>query len=166
MGYNVSIQSSTFKIPAENLGVAYEKMCKLNYTTHKNEKRGGCWPGKDTAPDYEPHQSVWFSWLDWNYDQVCNDAKDILEALGFDCEYDEDGNLYVQSYDQKTGQEEMFLSSICSVSSGRIFWIGEDGSMWIEDYDNDSPKVFNINPNQIMDLVCNNDGHQSDMPKN
>lgn len=122
MGYYVEIEQSDAKIPKENLTVAYEKMCALNMT-HDNEKRGGSWSdGKQ--------KSKWFSWMDANYPETCKDAQAIFEQMGFETEYDERGDLLIKAYDNKMGQEDLFLKAIENEALGSIFWKGEDGSKW------------------------------------
>ena len=68
MGYYVTIVDSTFRIPVDNMNTAYMRMAELNHTVPNTSKRGGSWPGKNNAPEYGPHKSSWFSWMDWNYD--------------------------------------------------------------------------------------------------
>lgn len=121
---------STARIPAANLQRAYEKMCALN-ETHHNKKRGGSWEGgKQTA--------AWFSWMDANYPETCSDAKAILEQLGFYCSYDENGDLLIEEYNSKTGQEDLFLQAISSETLGEISWLGEDGETWQTTFVGDS----------------------------
>jgi hypothetical protein len=138
MGYYVSIEESTFQIPAENLDAAYDAMCKLNYTVPNTQKYGGSWSSgeysKDKAPEFGPYKAAWFSWMEWNYDETCKDADEILQALGFDTSIDDEGNLHIDGYDSKSGQERLFLNSICSLSKGYIVWKGEDGEIWGETY--------------------------------
>lgn len=141
MGYNVYIQESTFTIPYENLEEAYERMCKLNFTVPNTQKRGGSWPGKDTAPEYGPDENCWFSWMNWNYHETCETAEEILISLGFDTEADNIGNLKIVDYGSKTGQEDLFLASICDLASGHIIWKGEDDTLWGETYGGQSPIV-------------------------
>ena len=40
------------------------------------------------------------------------------------------GNLHLVAYDDKMGQEDVFLKSICANAIGKIDWIGEDGETW------------------------------------
>ena len=117
MGYFVEIEGSTAVIPAANLERAYEKMCALN-TTHDHKKTGG-----------NNHGGRWFAWMDANYPDTCKDAQDVLEALGFYTHY-ENGNLHIDGYDNKTGQEDLFLHSIADDVTGKIEWRGEDGERW------------------------------------
>lgn len=122
MGYNVEIIRSTAKIPAANLDRAYQKMCALNITHHK-EKRGGSWSaGK--------RDEAWFSWMDANYPETCRDANAVLEQLGFYTEYDQQGDLLITGYDSKMGQEDLFLKAIENEVSGEIEWVGEDHERW------------------------------------
>jgi hypothetical protein len=153
MGYYVSIQESTFTIPAENLDAAYHEMCKLNHFVPNSQKHGGSWPGKDNAPEYGPHKCTWFSWMQWNYDETCKDADAILQELGFYTSYDDEGNLNIDGYDSKTGQENLFLKSICSLAKGYIVWKGEEGEVWGETYGGDKVIVKHRPTQDFSDLV-------------
>ena len=134
MGYYVSIEESTFQIPVENLDAAYKAMCELNYTVPNSQKRGGSHPGKDKAPEYGPHKYCWFSWMDWNYDEKCKNAEEVLHEVGFYSYISENGNLHIDGYDSKTGQEDLFLKAISTLSKGYIIWKGEEGEVWGETY--------------------------------
>ena len=134
MGYYVSIEESTFTIPVENLDSAYKAMCELNYTVPNKHKNGWRSPGKDKAPEYGPHECCWFSWIDWNYHEICTSADEILEQLGFCTYISENGNLHIEGYDSKTGQEDLFLKAISTLSKGYIIWKGEDDEVWGETY--------------------------------
>ena len=134
MGYYVSIEESTFQIPVENLDAAYKAMCELNYTVPNSQKRGGSHTGKDKAPEYGPHKCCWFSWMDWNYDEKCKNAEEVLHEVGFYSYISENGNLHIEGYDSKTGQEDLFLKAISTLSKGYIIWKGEDDEVWGETY--------------------------------
>lgn len=122
MGYNVEIIRSTAKIPAANLKRAYEKMCALN-TTHHAQKRGGSWGGGQK-------QEAWFSWMDANYPETCKDAQAVLEQLGFYTGFNEQGDLLIEGYGSKMGQEDLFLKAIENEAEGEIEWVGEDHERW------------------------------------
>lgn len=124
MGYYVQAVSSTAFIPKANLQRAYEKMCALN-VTHDHEKNGGSWSagGKQDGK--------WFSWMDANYPETCKDAQAVLEQLGFECEYNEFGDLCFGDYDSKTGQEDLFMKAIENEATGMITWRGEEGEVWV-----------------------------------
>ena len=121
MGYYVKIVKSTAYIPAANLQRAYEKMCALN-VTHHSVKRGGQYKGGEKVS--------WFSWMDENYPETCKDAQAVLEQLGFSTEYNDAGDLLLTGYDNKTGQEDLFLKAIEEEGVGSIVWKGEDGNTW------------------------------------
>lgn len=116
MGYYVSIKSSTARIRSHNLTRAYQKMCSLRYThQHMMVQQG---------------QYGHFSWMPQDYDIRCKTAKDVLELLGFEVTTNNHGDLLITGYDSKTGQEDLFLESICDDIEGVIHWFGEDGETW------------------------------------
>lgn len=141
MGYYINIEDSTFEIPADKLDDAYKAMCKLN---ESNEgKRGGSWPKPDPEPS-GPHDGVWFAWMPWNYPEVCKDAQAIFEELGFYTHLDEeDGSLHIDGYDNKAGNEDLFLEAVSRFATGYITWRGEEGEQWMEEYGNESPTYKN-----------------------
>ena len=139
MGYYVETEDSTAVLPAEHLDAAYTAMCKLN---EDNElKRGGHF-GRDIpeAPRRGAVPEKWFSWMDWNYPETCPDAQAILESLGFGTSIDKEGNLRIEWYSNKTGQEDLFLSAISKYLTGYIVWRGEDGYVWRDTFDDGEMK--------------------------
>ena len=82
--------------------------------------------------------------MDPNYDLVCKTAQDILVELGFDVEEQDDG-LVIYAYDNKSGQEELFLEAISDLlrtihnenspeNKPFIVWRGEDDMVWKDLY--------------------------------
>ena len=139
MGYYVNITGGEVRIPKENLAEAYRLMCELNQ--RDDLKNGGSWGGENDSRSPRPagldyHPGKWFSWMDANYPATCADAKAVLTAIGFDLMEDGDGTLVVWGYDNKTGQEELFLNSIAHLCDEGSFheWRGEDGAMWRHEY--------------------------------
>lgn len=139
MGYYVSIYEGSATLPADKLDEAYKLMCALN--DNDEIKRGGSWGGetdKDSARpeglNYHPHR--WFSWMDANYPETCPDAFTILQQLGFEMERTEDGSIIIGGYDNKTGQEDLFLNAICPLLTKDSFfvWRGEDGDTWRDEF--------------------------------
>lgn len=128
MGYYTKITDSNFTIPAENLDAAYQAMCKLNW--NNKIKSGGIRPGNPDADDSAPRDDKWFSWMDWNYHETCRNSKEILEALGFEVDFNDQGDLYVVSYDSKSGNEEHFIKALAPYATGYICWVGEDGCQY------------------------------------
>lgn len=143
MGYYVRIVRSDAVIPKANLTRAYEKMCALN-VTHDAQKRGGSYSGGKKTES-------WFSWMDANYPETCKDAKAVLEQLGFDCEYNAQGDLLIQGYDNKMGQEDLFLKAIENEATGQIRWVGEEDDVYYTNFKGDT--VIDAEP--VVKLIGN-----------
>ena len=133
MGYYVETVNDDFRLKKENFSEAYKVMCALN--SNDDIKRG--WSNRyavrpEDSKSVAPTMSAWFSWMDWNYDVTCTTAPEIIEALGFNITYNDDGDIVHLSYDTKIGQEDLFFSSIAPyVENGSfISWKGEDGDRW------------------------------------
>lgn len=131
MGYYVHIEDSNCMLPHKHANLAYWRMCDLN----KNDdlKRGGSSNG-----------DKWFAWMDPNYPETCKTAQDVLVELGFEVEEDDNG-FVIHAYDNKSGQEELFLEAISDLlrtvdnknsTSNKPFivWRGEDDMVWKDLY--------------------------------
>jgi hypothetical protein len=126
MGYYVKIKESTFRIPAANLDAALVELKALNHKPDV-EKHGGHF-NKDGAKDVR-----WFSWMPEDYDKHVKTAEEVFVLLGFECEQDPaTGDLLITDYDNKTGQEELFLDAVKNLVNPDSFitWMGEEGEMW------------------------------------
>lgn len=148
MGYFVSTTGIDFTIPKENLDNAYRAMCELN--KDDSEKMGGAFGNLEIInQDITGSNSVstnpnkWFSWMPWNYDEVCKNAAEIFFELGFEVAENEDGSLSLLWYDCKSGQEELFLETVAPyVKPGSyIDWRGEDGSLYRYEFDGETMEV-------------------------
>lgn len=133
MGYYVEIIHSDFSIPAENIDEAYNRLISLN--DRDDLKRGGSYGGENDSRSprpvgYDYHPGKWFSWMDANYPARCRSLRDIFIELGFDVDESIDGDLLITGYDNKTGQEDIFLDEIIDLTIGTISWRGEDGQTW------------------------------------
>ena len=134
MGYYVSMSGSNVAIKKEHLADAYKAMCELN--EHDELKTGGSSLG-----------NKWFAWMPEHYPTECEDAKEILEYLGFSVSTQDDGGLWISGYDSKIGQEEVFLYAIAPYVDltdwakervdrtgvelvPEMEWVGEDGEFW------------------------------------
>ena len=120
MGYYVRTTDSKVFLDKKYFDDVYNKMCELN--NFDELKRGGSYGGnQDSDPSDKYNRSKWFSWMDYNYPETCKDMHAILTQVGFNCEYDDQGNLVELYYDEnKTGNEDYFLCCL----AGYI----EDGS--------------------------------------
>lgn len=146
MGYYVTITSSTFTIPRENLAEAYRRLVDLNQRDEL--KQGGRSGGKDTnRNDPRPegmdhHPARWFAWMDANYPEKLKTPEGIFEAIGFEIDTNEAGDLLLVAYDNKTGQEDLFLATACDLARGEITWEGEDRLVWKDEYGGETVRHF------------------------
>jgi hypothetical protein len=130
MGYFVTLEETNAYIPSDKLDEAYAIMCELN--NHNELKRGCAFPREEKDG---PHDGIWFSWMEWNYPETCNDAAAIISELGFTFNEDEEGLKFVH-YDNKTGAEDVFLNALGPILASndglapRFVWRGEDGAVW------------------------------------
>ena len=135
MGYYVQTVGGYFRIPEGNIDDAYRAVCLLN--ERDDLKSGGAYGGdidrntpRPEGLDYHPGR--WFSWMDANYPDTCPTLASVFESLGFTVIHREGEGLYLEEYDSKIGQEELFLATIapyCDRSSS-FEWRGECGEMW------------------------------------
>lgn len=128
MGYFITAEG-VVEVPVSDEAAAVAALKALN---HDHEmKRGGSF-GAGSSPD--PYESKWYSWVPSRYheDENLRTVGDVLEMLGFDVSCHTDGgiNNYSVYYDNKTGQESVFLNTIAKYGKVSIKVRGEDGAMW------------------------------------
>lgn len=149
MGYYVRGQG-TIAIRKDKVNDAYKALCALN--DHDDLKFGGRHGGEHDCRSPRPsgmshHPGRWFSWMDANFPETCPDLLAVLSMVGFEIyesEPDGDTLLWDLSYDNKTGQEELFTKALAPfLVSGEIYWDGEDGTKWREVFTNGEYKVQN-----------------------
>jgi hypothetical protein len=59
------------------------------------------------------------------------DTKSVFAELGFEVNDDENGDLLISCYDNKTGQEEVFFAAAAPfIQDGDYEWTGEDNDFW------------------------------------
>ena len=124
MGYYITLQDANFTIPADKLDEATRRLKALNHKPGVY-KRGGSYSGGKQA-------ASWFSWMSEKYDEELDSAKEIFEALGFDTETNEAGDLSLVYYDNKTGQEDLFLQEVSDLANEGWYlqFHGEDGAIF------------------------------------
>jgi len=136
MGYFVNTTDCNLFVSKDNFDAAYKAMCALN--DRDDLKHGGSYGGDGVDADSPRpegmtyHPAKWFSWMPANYPEVCKDFESILKEMGFDCEFDAEGNLVRVIYDNKIGSEGHFFEAIAPfIKDGSwIEWRGEDGAEW------------------------------------
>jgi hypothetical protein len=127
MGYYVNIEDTDFFLDKKHFEDVYKKMCELN--DYDDLKRGGSYGSNDDLVEGERwRKDRWFSWMEYNYPEIYSDMNSILLALGFETDYDEDGNLVNIHYGDKAGSEDYFMSCFAGfVKDGSfIQWKGEE----------------------------------------
>lgn len=122
MGYCIDLNEANFTIPAEKVEEAFERLKALNHKPGV-EKRGGSWnAGGQTAS--------WFSWMDADYDEKVADIKELFSELGYQGEYDAEGNFSVTEFwGEKIGQEDLFFAEVSDLANDGWYmeYTGEDG---------------------------------------
>jgi hypothetical protein len=63
--------------------------------------------------------------------RTLTDTKAVFAELGFEVRDDENGDLLISCYDNKTGQEDVFFAAAAPfIEEGEYDWTGEDGEFW------------------------------------
>jgi hypothetical protein len=147
MGYYVQTTDCDIKIKQEDFEKCYAAMCALN--DRDDLKSGGSYGGGVDANSPRPegmnhHPARWFSWMSADYPSKQKTFQEIIQELGFDPTYSEDGDLVLASYDNKIGSEQLFFSAIAPwvAQDSYIDWRGEDGAEWRWSFDGATLKVL------------------------
>lgn len=120
MGYYVTLTASHFGVP--ETPEVLDAIKRIDHEWHAL-KRGGRFGGGKK-------QESWFSWMPASL-ATFSTVAEVFEALGFDVTED-DGKVWLEGYDNKTGQEELFLAAVAPFVGEDSFteWSGEDGARW------------------------------------
>ncbi len=124
MGYYVNTEDINILVPKDFLEPAYKAVLAMN-DYDSSLKRGGSY-----GPNAE--RKYWFSWMPEDLSKLA-DLQAVLLNLGFeDTEYNERGDLVLGCYNNKSGQEDLFLEAIAPfVEEGSYaIWKGEDDTFW------------------------------------
>jgi hypothetical protein len=147
VGYFIRTEEVKFFLPVSTFDEAYKRMCDLNQ--RDDLKSGGRHGGENDANSPRPkgmnyHPSKWFSWMQPNYPEMLKTTPEILTSLGFDLDFADDGSIAYLSYDNKIGQESLFLESLVGLieEGSYIVWRGEDGEMWKEIFHKDKVETL------------------------
>ena len=120
MGYYVN-GNGELRIKKENLDKAYEALMALQ-DAPPNAKRGGSYSAEG--------RRHWYSWMPEDLRTLPN-TKAVFAELGFEVNDDENGDLLISCYDNKTGQEDVFFAAAAPfIEEGDYEWTGEDGDFW------------------------------------
>ena len=120
MGYYVS-GNGELRIKKENLAAAHDALMALQDAPPK-AKRGGSYSANE--------RRHWYSWMPEDL-RTLPDTKSVFAELGFEVNDDENGDLLISCYDNKTGQEDVFFAAAAPfIEEGEYDWTGEDGEFW------------------------------------
>lgn len=127
MGYYVTYEGEiTFPSDRED-----EIVAALKALNHRHDlKTGGRSPRSG-----DPYEDAWFSWLPSRYheDDSLQTVEDVLRLLGFDNFYTEitgDQTTLTVTYDNKMGNEDVFLNELGKFALVDLYVTGEDGDRW------------------------------------
>lgn len=109
MGYYIGTEDVNIFLDKKYFDDVYKKMCELN-DFHELKRGGSFGANTDEVEGDRYPRNKWFSWMEYNYPEIYSDMNSILIALGFDVEYDKEGNLVGLGYWDKSGSEDYFFS--------------------------------------------------------
>lgn len=117
MGYYVDLVDADFTIPEREDVLEALREMPIKY---RSLMRGGSSTEK------------WFSWMNNEEIEKAESARSIFEALGFDCVDYGNGTFGLTGYNNKTGQEDLFLAVVAPFVKDESYtqWRGEDGELW------------------------------------
>lgn len=119
MGYYVHITDSNAVIRLDEMPAALDALRALD--ARDDLKSGGSSAG-----------DKWFSWMN-DFDLAnAPSVASVLEKLGFDVDHGSYGGLSIIGYDNKTGDEGIFIQTLAPfIESGSyIEWQGEDNGAY------------------------------------
>ena len=120
MGYYVTLIDSDWRIPETQ--EVLDAVRRIDTDWHEL-KRGGSYGANGV-------EESWFSWMNGDWTEV-ETVAEIFQMLGFET-HTQDGAVNVYGYDNKTGQEDLFLAAVAPFMPDGSYteWRGEDGGVW------------------------------------
>lgn len=139
MGYYWETEDLKVNIDAKHVPMAFAVLKALN--GRDDLKHGGSYSGGKTT-------AKWFSWMPADYDKTVNSLKDIFDLLGFEDNTEDGLGVRLGRYDQKRGQEMLFLQVAAPYIRKDSYMIckGEDGSRWRYDFDGKKMTETELDP--------------------
>ena len=125
MGYYVNTEDINIIVPNDLVEPAYKAVLALN--DQDDLKRGG---------SFGAERKYWFSWMPEDLTTL-SDLKEVFTQLGFEgTDYNKDGDLVLGHYNNKTGQEDIFLYTIAPFvqENSYVIWKGEDDAYWKHEF--------------------------------
>lgn len=134
MGYYVNTEDINVIVPKDLLEPAYKAVLALN--DRDDLKRGG---------SFGAERKYWFSWMPEDLTTL-SDLKEVFTQLGFeDSDYNDKGDLVLGHYNNKTGQEDIFLYVIAPFvqENSYVIWKGEDDTYWKHEFRDGKMLTYN-----------------------
>ena len=126
MGYYITAEG-TIEMPRSLEAEALHALKMLNYD--HEQKRGG---SARYPSEYDPFETRWYSWMPPRYHETVGSIAEVLELVGFEVTKTRAAGLdvYTLVYDNKTGQEDVFLNCLARYAQVTVDVVGEDGARW------------------------------------
>lgn len=123
MGYYITAHG-TIEMPRSLDAEALHALKMLNYD--HEQKRGSGGRGGN------PFEVRWYSWMPPRYHETVGSITEVLELVGFEVTKTRQAGLdvYTLAYDNKSGQEDVFLNCLADYAQVNIEVAGEDGARW------------------------------------
>ena len=124
MGYYISAEG-VIEMPRSLESEALHALKMLNYD--HEAKRGGILGNPEAT-----FETRWYSWMPERWHDDVASIGDVLELVGFGVDKSRMAGLdvYTLTYDNKTGQEEVFLNRLADYAQVDVEFTGEDGLRW------------------------------------
>lgn len=124
MGYYITAHGHV-TIPRSLESEALNALKMLNYD--HEAKRGGVLGNPNAT-----FETRWYSWMPERWHEDVASIGDVLELVGFEVGAARQAGLmvYTLDYDNKTGQEEVFLNCLADYAQVDVEFTGEDGLRW------------------------------------
>ena len=124
MGYYITAEG-TIEMPRSLHDEALHALKMLNY--QHEMKRAGTYPKTgDPFVDYR------YSWMPERWHETVKTVTEVLDLVGFHVDKHRKAGLdvYTLVYDNKTGQEDVFLNCLADYAQVDVEFTGEDGLRW------------------------------------
>ena len=126
MGYYINAHG-TITMPRSLEAEALNALKMLNY--NHEAKRGGLLGAGEKGATFDTR---WYSWMPTHWHETVASVEEVLEMLGFGTVKQRQAglNVYTVTYDNKTGQEDVFLNCLADYAQVDIEASGEGGERW------------------------------------
>lgn len=104
-GYYVKLINSYAILYKENHSEILERWHEMNNKKYDNIKSG-------SVSDRTGILSKHYSWMPTDYDKITHTAQEVLKHLSFEFSENEKGDIIIEGFDNRSGQENLFFKKI------------------------------------------------------